>query len=350
MRLPPLVGAGGTLLSERPKLKLAADKGEPNTMDTQTDCLLIGTAVADVLIRPVPLTQPVGGGRLLHAEPLAVTTGGLVCNTGVAMRRLGMRVAAASLVGEDLWAATIRDSLSREGIDTAGLETRQSIATSSTAVLIDPSGERSFVHHVGGCAAIDLGFIRDRLDLFAASRWVLIGYIGLLPGLEADLAEAVRLIAATGCKVAIETAGDGGRLEQVAPALPHVDLYVPSLDEARAQTGRDDPRAIIEHYRSLGARGLIGVKLGTAGTLLSPAVDEWLEVPCLAAPGPVVDTTGAGDSLLAGLLTGLLRGLPVAEAGLLGAATAACCVTGVGATDGLRDYAATCQVMEQAAG
>jgi hypothetical protein len=93
VRLPPLVGAGGTLLSERPKLKLAADKGEPNTMDTQTDCLLIGTAVADVLIRPVPLTQPVGGGRLLHAEPLVVTTGGLVCNTGVAMRRLGMRVA-----------------------------------------------------------------------------------------------------------------------------------------------------------------------------------------------------------------------------------------------------------------
>ncbi|NDH94243.1 MAG: hypothetical protein EBZ13_06870, partial [Planctomycetia bacterium] len=68
-------------------------------MDAQTDCLLVGTAVADVLIRPVPLTQPVGGGRLLHAEPLVVSTGGLVCNTGVAMRRLGMRVAAASLVG-----------------------------------------------------------------------------------------------------------------------------------------------------------------------------------------------------------------------------------------------------------
>ena len=67
-------------------------------------------------------------------------------------------------------------------------------------MLIDPSGERSFVHHVGGCAAIDLGFIRDRLDLFAACRFALIGYIGLLPGLEADLAEAVRLIAETGAR------------------------------------------------------------------------------------------------------------------------------------------------------
>jgi len=54
------------------------------------------------------------------------------------------------------------------------------------------------------------------------------------------------------------------------------------------------------------------------------------------APGPVADTTGAGDSLLAGLITGILRGMSLRDAGLLGAATAACCVTGVGATAGLR--------------
>jgi len=319
-------------------------------MVKQFDCLIVGTAVADVLVRPVSLTTPVGGNRLMHADPLVVTTGGLVCNTGIGMRRLGMRVAAASLVGDDFWGTTIRDCLTREGIDTTGLTNLPSHATSSTAVLIDPSGERSFVHHVGGCAAIDLSFIRNRLDLFAGCRFAVIGYVGLLPGLVAELAEAVQLIAETGCRVAIETAGDGGHLEQVAPALPHVDLYVPSLDEARSQTGHDDPRAIIAHYRSLGARGIIGVKLGTAGTLLSPATNEWLEVPCVVAPGPVIDTTGAGDAFLAGMLTGLLRHLPVNEAGRLGAATAACCVTGVGATRGLRDYETTYRLIQQSAG
>jgi len=65
----------------------------------EIDCIVCGTCVADILVRPVPLSVPVGGGRLFHVDPIEATTGGIVCNTGIAMRRLGMRVAAASLVG-----------------------------------------------------------------------------------------------------------------------------------------------------------------------------------------------------------------------------------------------------------
>jgi hypothetical protein len=34
----------------------------------QFDCIVCGTCVADILVRPVPLTEPVGGGRLFHVE------------------------------------------------------------------------------------------------------------------------------------------------------------------------------------------------------------------------------------------------------------------------------------------
>ena len=83
------------------------------------------------------------------------------------------------------------------------------------------------------------------------------------------------------------------------------------------------------------------MKLGSEGALLSPAAGEYIEIPVVPAPGAVVDTTGAGDAYYAGLLTGLLRGMTVEQAGRLAAATGACCVTGYGATAGLRGFAET---------
>lgn len=305
------------------------------------DCVVCGTCVADILVRPVPLAEPVGGDRLFHVEPIEVVTGGIVCNTGIAMRRLGMRVAAASLVGADAWGDLVRARLAAEGVDTAALEADATQATSTTAVLVDPSGERSFAHHVGAPRSLGLDYVRRHTATFAGSRVALVGYFGLLPALEPVLAEALAAIKAAGCTVALETGGSGGSLAELAPALPHVDVYVPSLDEATHQTGHVEPRAIIGCYRGHGAAGIVGVKLGARGTLLSPVAGEFLEIPCVSAPGPVVDTTGAGDSLLAGLLTGIIRGMPLRDAGLLGAATAACCVTGLGAVAGLRPFEET---------
>ncbi|MBM4093059.1 MAG: hypothetical protein FJ276_27165, partial [Planctomycetes bacterium] len=69
------------------------------------DCVLCGSCVVDILVRPVRLDAAIGGGRLIHVEPIEVTTGGIVSNSGIAMARLGMRVAAFSLVGDDEWAS-----------------------------------------------------------------------------------------------------------------------------------------------------------------------------------------------------------------------------------------------------
>jgi len=83
------------------------------------------------------------------------------------------------------------------------------------------------------------------------------------------------------------------------------------------------------------------VKLGAEGALLSPAPGQFVQVASVPPPGPIVDTTGAGDGFYAGLLAGLLRGMSLADAGRLAAATGACCITGLGATAGLRSYEET---------
>ena len=313
-------------------------------MDKTIDCVLCGSCVADILVRPVPLDEAVGGGKLILCDPIEVATGGIVSNSGIAMARLGMKAAAMSYVGDDEWGPMIRRKFEDEGIDTGRLITHPTGATSTTAVLIDPSGERSFAHCVGAPKLMEKAVFLDNLDLFAKSRMMLLGYYSLMPNLERDLADVFAAVRRTGCKTALDAAGDGGTMQPLDRLLPHLDVYVPSRAEAIHQTGRTEPHEIIDTFRSHGARGLVGVKLGAEGALLSPADGQFERIEQVPPPGEIVDTTGAGDSFYAGLLTGLIRGMTVQQAGRLAAATGACCVTGLGAAAGLRDFDRTAEL------
>lgn len=313
-------------------------------MEKTLDCVICGSCVVDILVRPVPLESPIGGGKLLETEPIEVTTGGIVSNAGIAMRRLGMNVAAFSYVGDDQWATVIKKRYQAEGIESSGVKTHPIGATSTTAVLIDSSGERSFAHCVGAPKLMNKAMFLDNLDLFARSRMTLIGYYSLMPNLESELADVLQTIRATGCQTALDAAGEGGTMQPLEKLLPHLDVYVPSRVEASHQTGEADPQRIIECFRACGAPGLLGVKLGAEGALLSPADGQFVEVRQVPPPGPVVDTTGAGDCFYAGLLSGILRKMPIEDAGRLAAATGACCVTGIGATAGLREFKETARL------
>jgi sugar/nucleoside kinase (ribokinase family) len=313
-------------------------------VDKTIDCIVCGSCVVDILVRPVPLETAIGGGRLVTVDPIEVTTGGIVSNTGIAMSRLGMKVTALSYVGSDQWGDLLRDRYRQEGLGSEQLVTHPEAPTSTTAVLIDAGGERSFAHCVGAPERLDRKFFFDRMELFAASRMLLLGYYSLMPNLQKDLGEIYAEIRQRGCLTALDAAGDGGSMQPLDSILPHLDIYVPSYAEASNQTGRTDPREIVATFRDHGATGLLGVKLGSKGALLQTAEGRWVDVQPVIPPGEVVDTTGAGDSFYAGLLTGLLHGMDQEAAGRLAAACGACCVTGLGATGGLRGFEETARL------
>ena len=317
-----------------------------NESSKTIDCVVSGTCVVDLLCRPVRLDEPIGAGVLHAVEPLVVTGGGITSNSGIALARLGMRVSAFSYVGNDTWGPVLRELYRREGLDEAPLAIHPTAPTSTTVVTIDPAGERSFFHcRRAAPELLDAKAFLDRLPLFAQARMVLLGYYSLMPELEPDLPQVFGALHGVGCQTAMDAGANGGLMQPLDRILPHLDVWVPSLNEARHQTGHDDPTKIIETFRDCGAPGLLGVKLGGRnGVLLSPKAGQYLQVPSCVPPGDVVDTTGAGDSFYAGLLAGLLRGLPLEQAGHLGAAAGACCVTAVGGYTGTRDFAATAKI------
>jgi sugar/nucleoside kinase (ribokinase family) len=313
-------------------------------MSENHDCIVCGSCVLDILVRPVPLDSPIGDGNLVRVDPIEIVPGGIVSNAGIALARLGHSVAAMTYTGEDDWAEVLRRRYGEAGIGTAHLVTLAGARTSVTAVMIDETGRRSFAHCVGAPKKLDKAFFLDRLDAFAKSRVALFGYYPLMPRLLDDLPEVFAAIRETGCQTALDAAGGGGGMSPLDQILPHLDYYVPSWTEAKNQTGATEPRTILETYRKAGAKGLLGVKLGDQGALLSPAAAEYCQIEPVFPPGDVVDTTGAGDTFFAGLLCGRLRGLPIAAAGQLAAAVGACCVTGAGATTAIRPFDETAKL------
>jgi len=90
------------------------------------------------------------------------------------------------------------------------------------------------------------------------------------------------------------------------------ELIVGSLDDAALPS--------LEDLQRLGCRLAVYTQ-GSKGCLFSYEGQDWESAPARAVE-QVVDTTGAGDAFLAGLLVGLRQGLPDGEAGLARSRTA----------------------------
>jgi len=308
------------------------------------DCIVCGEVCVDVPVRPIPQNRPLNEINLLPVEPILPGGGGIVSNSGMAMAQLGLRTAGFGFVGNDAWADVLSNLYEGVGMNSEYLFRHPKIPTSATAVLIGAEGEHSFAHYSGASRQLNRQTMLDHLQLFAQSDFMLIGYYALQHKVEADLPEVLARIQEVGCRTAMDAAWGGGTMDPLQSILPYLDVYVPSYDEALSQTGQRDPRAMISVYREFAPRALLGVKLGVDGALLSDGPDRWIEVESVDAPGPVVDTTGAGDSFYAGLIAGLVHGLPPEQAGRVGAAAGACCVTAIGGPTGIRTFAQTCEL------
>ena len=111
------------------------------------DAAIFGLIVADLIAEPMDLRRPPAPGGMSITNSIQLTTGGNVCNTGIAMAKLGMKVAAAGLVGQDVLGSAVIQRLTEVGLDTSAVFTTSAAQTSATVVAVEPE-PRPFEHGV----------------------------------------------------------------------------------------------------------------------------------------------------------------------------------------------------------
>lgn len=293
--------------------------------------LAVGVHVLDIHVRHVESIPSASDGALV--EQIRMSPAGTAGGTAVVLAKLGAQVASLGAVGADPLGTALRDLLAQHGVDVGGLVAREDTQTSTSVLPVRPNGDRPAWHCIGANGT----FTADDVDLdtVAAADLLHLGGPEFLGGDAA--AELLAHARANGTVTSVDmlAPGDPDLLEWIGAALPHADYFLPNDEQLLGLTGAVDLEKAATALLDRGV-GCVAVTCGASGALVATA-EGTLRVPAFEVE--VVDTTGCGDAFSAGFLTAVLAGRTPAEAAVLGNATAAQVVQGLGSDHGSFDLA-----------
>lgn len=267
-----------------------------------TPLLVVGEALVDVVSRP-------GGPHDGPGPHVDRHVGGSPTNVAIGLSRLGHVVQLATCLGADRDGDLVRAQLDADGV-TLAPSTAARGRTSTANATLDATGSATYEFDlVWDLAAVDVSWAGHiHTGSIAAT---------LQPG-------------ASRVHAAVQAAHAGGATTSYDPNLrprimggadderPGVEALVAAIDTVKAS---DEDLAWLYPGRSLDdvAQGwaasgpaLVVITRGAQGALAWRRGDPGPPLRVRPQPVTVVDTVGAGDSFMAGLLSGL------ADAGLLG--------------------------------
>jgi sugar/nucleoside kinase (ribokinase family) len=293
------------------------------------DLVVIGDCNPDVLVLGGDVTPAFGQQEKLVGQ-ISLETGGSAAITAVAAARLGLKVALIAAVGNDPAGTFMLDQLGREGVDVSAVIVRD-VAPTGMTVALSRGTDRAILTALGAMASLTAGDI-SRVTLARARHVHVSSYFLLADSLGPGLAATLAAARAAGATTSLDTNWDPSgrwRDNHLSAAIAQASLLLPNEAEALALSGASAVAAA--------ALGLVGfgqavaVKLGERGVLCADGSAMYqVSLP----PVTPVDTTGAGDCFNAGLIAGLLQGLPLPRAAALGCAAGALSTSALGGTAG----------------
>ncbi len=285
-------------------------------MEQRPYVVVIGGANMDICGRP--------DGALVAADSnlgtVRLSPGGVGRNIAHNLALIGVDVHLVTCFGEDAQADALVESCTMAGIDIAHAFAVAGGATSTYLYVTDAQGEMQVA--INDMAILDQltpERVADRLELIQGAAAVVV---------DTNIpAETIRWIAEHVTRPLFCDPISTVKAGRVADALGAIYTLKPNRLEAEALSGVaiTDKTSLHVAAEALLATGLrrAFVSLGSAGVLCADH-DQLVRLPLL--PCEVVDTTGGGDAMMAGLVWAYLRGLDLRESGMAGLAASAIAV------------------------
>ncbi len=299
--------------------------------------LCIGMMVCDTLLSPVP-------SDILKLDSVSINKPSICCggdalNVALGLAKLNHSVSIIGRISDDTNGKFILDECKKYGVNTADVVFDEECATASSYALIDEQGERHFLSEKAIFARLSGKDIPDK-----AIQEADVVYIGSAMALRSmdeggiydvfSRAHKYQKLTAMDAAINIEDE-DRDWLTYLAPAFMETDVFFPSMDEAAKITGKTDPEEIAEDFRRFSMK-IFGIKMGAAGCFVTD-FNEKIFIKCPKGM-PVVDTTGAGDSFMAGLICGLTKGWDAFTSAEFASSVATKNVGTIGGTTGIPSF------------
>jgi 5-dehydro-2-deoxygluconokinase len=283
-------------------------------------------------------------------QSFAAYVGGSPANIAVGARRLGLKTALLTAVGDDPVGDFILHFLQREGVETRFIPRKPGTRSGAVLLALQPPDRFPLVHYRANAADLQL----DLDDVAAAPVDDTLVFLMAGTNLTASPSRDATLFAAetaqrAGARVVLDL---DLRADQwydvraygvaVRSALRLADLVIGTQDEIKAavRTHREgvrvehaqhnearvegDVEAAVAALLALGPEVLVE-KRGAAGSRVHLVGGLSIDVP--GFPVEVQNTLGAGDAFAAGFVYGLVQGWDAERAARLGNACGAILVT-----------------------
>ncbi len=298
---------------------------------------VIGAAVVDIFAAPVD--KEIFEKGSVPAGNIGLSCGGDAFNESVILSDLGIETELISLLGDDEAAGTILKSLKARGVDSSKITKDGDIATGMNIVLVDDMGERYFITNPeSSLRKLSKEHIIQHID--DMGDIVSFASIFVSPMLTiSDMEEVFKAVKKKPGRILVAdmtTAKNGETVKNIEALLQYIDYLIPNEKEAYMLTGEKDPQKSANSFLEHGANCVI-IKCGKDGCIYKNSTEEGSVHAYQDAK--VIDTTGAGDSFVAGFISGLSKGLNLKDCCRYGCAVASVVVEHMGTQcmDGIKN-------------